>query len=95
MDNKLQLLHPAGKKAVKMDMDKYASIKASLLSVLQSLSATTHKQLFEAISEDFKRNNIAFEGSLEWHMEWVKLDLEARKEITRNSHTSPLTWSIS
>jgi hypothetical protein len=42
----------------------------------------THKEILKTITEDFKKNKIKCDGSMEWHMEWVKLDLEARKKIT-------------
>jgi hypothetical protein len=44
--------------------------------------------------EDFKRNKTLFEGSVEWHMEWVKLDLEARKVITRIDDTSQIKFRL-
>lgn len=39
-------------------------------------------------------NKTKFEGSVEWHMEWVKLDLEARKEIRRIGDKYPVRFAI-
>jgi len=94
MEQKIQLQHPAGKKAISMDKDKYVVIEKSLLNCLKGKAAATHKEILNKITEDFKRNKIKFEGSVEWHMEWVKLDLEARKKITRIADTTPTKYKL-
>jgi hypothetical protein len=83
METTIQLKHPAGKKAVSMDKSKYAFLKKSLLNHLKTKGESTHADILQGITHDFKKKKIKFEGSVEWHMEWVKLDLEARKEIKR------------
>ncbi len=50
--------------------------------------------MLQAITQDFTRNKTKFEGSIEWHMEWVKLDMEARKEIVRKTDKSPIRYSV-
>jgi len=40
-----------------------------------------------------KLHNTVFEGSVEWHMEWVKLDLEARKLIIRTCDDAPVKFN--
>ncbi len=80
---RIQLKHPAGKKAVTMDKHKYDALKRSFLHCLKTKGESTHAELLHAITGDFKKNKIKFEGSVEWHMEWVKLDLEARRKIKR------------
>jgi hypothetical protein len=94
MEQKIQLKHPAGKKAVSMDKGKYDIMKKALLNLLGTKSELTHTEIKRATTEDFKRNKIKFEGSIEWHMEWVKLDLEARKEIKRVGDKSSLKFAI-
>ncbi len=94
MVQKIQLKHPAGKKAIRMDIKKYSAIEKSVLNCLKVKGESTHSEIFKTITEDFKKEKILFEGSLEWHMEWVKLDLEARKVITRISGTSPVKFKI-
>jgi hypothetical protein len=95
MEKKMQLKHPAGKKAISMDKEKYSVMKKSLLMCLKGKSELTHKEILTAITEDFKKNKIKFSGSVEWHMEWVKLDLEARKEIKRIADSLPIRFKLS
>lgn len=94
MEQKMQLKHPDGKKAVSMSKDKYDVLKKSLLNHLKKKGESTHTEMWNAITEDFKKNKIKFQGSIQWHMEWVKLDLEARKEIKRFGDKSPIKFSI-
>lgn len=86
MGLKIQLKHPLGKKAVSMDKLKYDILNKAFLNQL--------KKRGKAIAEDFKSNKIKFEGSIQWHVEWVKLDLEAKKEILRVPKTSPQKYEI-
>lgn len=94
METKIQLKHPAGKKAVSMDKEKYDTLKKVLLNRLKTKGESTHTEILQTITEDFKKNKIKFVGSIEWHMEWVKLDLEARKEIKRIGDKSPIKFAI-
>ncbi len=94
METKIQLKHPAGKKAVSMDKSKYDSLKKVLLNRLKTKGESTHAEILQSITENFKKNKIKFAGSIEWHMEWVKLDLEARKVIRRVPNTSPQEYVI-
>jgi hypothetical protein len=82
MEQKIQLKHPAGKHAVRMDKSKYDILSKSIFRCLKNKSLT-HKELLEAIIADFKKHKIKFDGSVEWYMESVKLDLEANKLILR------------
>jgi len=94
MDHKIQLKHPTGKKAISMDKEKYGVIEKSLLFCLKGKAEATHKEILNTITEDIKKNKIKFDGSIEWHMEWVKLDLEARKKITRMADTTPIKYKL-
>ena len=94
MESKIQLKHPAGKKAVSMETGKYNALKKPLLDLLKIKGESTHAEMLQAITDDFKKNKTKFEGSIEWHMEWVKLDLEARKEIKRIPDTSPIKFTV-
>ncbi len=94
MKEKIQLIHPRGKKAIKMDQAKYQLLKQYLLDCLQSGNEVTHSQLYKLILIEFKSNGVKFQGSVEWHLEWVKLDLEARNLIKRIGTTSPYKYSI-
>ena len=94
MEQKIQLKHPEGKKAVTMNKLKYDALKNGLLNHLKKRGELTHVELLAAINEDFKKNKIKFVGSIPWHMEWVKLDLEANKIIQRVKDTTPQKYSI-
>jgi hypothetical protein len=94
MENKIQLKHPAGKKAISMDNGKYDTLKKLILNQLKTKGESTHGEILRAITLDIKKNRIKFEGSVEWYMEWVKLDLEARGEIKRTNSTSPITFEM-
>jgi hypothetical protein len=94
MDQKIQLIHPAGKKAVSIQKDKYDVIKNVILNCLKVKGESTHAEIQQAITEDFRNKKFKFEGSLDWYLEWVKLDLEGRKEIKRVSDKSPIKFTI-
>ena len=92
-DTKIQLSHPAGKKAVRIDKDKYDLLSKAILRCLTNKSLT-HTELFAAILADFKKRNIKFEGSVEWYMESVKLDLEAKRFIERVKEKYQLKFQL-
>jgi hypothetical protein len=94
MQTKIQLRHPTGKKAISMEKTKYDLLKESLLNHLKIKGESTHKEILQMVEDDFKKNKTKFEGSIEWHLEWVKLDLEARQEIHRIGDTSPIKFAI-
>jgi hypothetical protein len=91
---KIQLQHPAGKKAIRMDEDKYNALKKSLLNHLKTKGESSHDEIFKAVNADFKKNKTTFKGSVDWHLEWVKLDLEAKKEIVRVTDKKPVTYKL-
>jgi hypothetical protein len=93
MDSKIELKHPAGKKAVNMDRSKYDTLKKVILNEL-STGPATHKELVERVVSSIKKSKTKFEGSIEWHMEWVKLDLESRKEIKRSADGAATKYSL-
>ena len=94
MEQNIQLKHPDGKKAVSMNKVKYDTLKKALLHHLKKKGESTHAEICQTVTEDFKKNKIKFEGSIPWHMEWVKLDLEASKIIERVPKTSPLKYAL-
>ena len=94
MTEKIQLIHPQGKKAIKMDLEKYELIKKYLLEGLKAGNELTQDQLRDSIIKAINLHKLKFEGSVEWHLEWVKLDLEARKLITRKGSGSPYKYSL-
>jgi hypothetical protein len=94
MDQKIQLLHPDGRKAVSIDQAKYDLLKKAIMNSLKTNGESSYSEILQLITENFKENKINFEGSLEWYLEWVKLDLEARKDIRRVSKKSPVKYIL-
>jgi hypothetical protein len=91
---KIQLKHPEGKKAISMDPVKYEVLKSAMVKFLSSHQECTHDEIYQAVVKDFKETQVKFEGSVEWNLEWVKLDLEARNVIRRTSTKSPIKFSL-
>jgi len=94
METKIQLKHPQGKKPVSMSKEKYDLLKAAFLKYLRTKGEATFGEISAAIEKDFKAKKQTFQGSIPWHLEWVKLDLEARKMIRRLPNTSPQAYVI-
>ena len=92
MEQKIQLRHPAGKHAVRMDKARYDILRKAILRSLKG-DELTHTELYKAVLADFKRTKTKFEGAVEWYMESVKLDLEATKAIERIAGRPPI-WKI-
>ncbi|OFX60711.1 MAG: hypothetical protein A2046_10305 [Bacteroidetes bacterium GWA2_30_7] len=93
MPPKIQLQHPLGKKAISMEKDKYETLKNAVLNFLMAKGESTHTEILQSITEDFKKNKVKFAGSVEWHLEWIKLDMEAKKEIKRIGK-SPIKFTM-
>lgn len=94
MNEKVQLKHPHGKKPISMSKEKYNLLKPAVLKYLRTKGEATFSEISSAIEKDFKTKGQTFQGSLPWHLEWVKLDLEARKVIGRVPNTSPQEYMI-
>jgi hypothetical protein len=93
-EKSIQLKHPAGKKTISMDKSKYETIRKVLLDCLKTKGESTHAEILKTLTQYFKKNKTKFEGSVEWYMEWVKLDLEARKEIKRIRDKSLIKFAV-
>jgi hypothetical protein len=89
MQIKIQLKHPQGKKAVSISKDKYELLKTETVKYLTKNSDGTFSDISKAIAHDFMEKKIRFDGSLNWYLEWVKLDLEAQGIIKRIAKTAP------
>ena len=86
MKENIQLEHPSGKKAITMDAGKYGVMKDAILRRLEK-GGSTHTEMLRSITEDLTSKGVTFPGSIQWHMEWVKLDLESKKQIRRTDST--------
>ena len=94
MDQKVRLKHPQGKKPISMSKEKYDLLKPVVLKYLRAKGKATFSEISSAVRKEFKTSGTKFQGSLPWHLEWVKLDLEARKVIKRVPDTSPQEYMI-
>ena len=94
MKGKMQLKHPRGKKPVSMSKEKYLLLKPAILKCLRTTGEATFGEITRAIAKGFNTKGQKFQGSLPWHLEWVKLDLEARKVIRRVPDTTPQQYML-
>ena len=94
MEQKIQLKHPQGKKAVSISKDKYELLKTETVKYLTKNADGTFSDISKAIAQNFKETKTKFDGSLNWYLEWVKLDLEAQQIVARVPKTSPQKYSL-
>jgi len=94
MEQKIQLKHPQRKKAVSISKDKYELLKTETVKYLTENTGGAFSDISRAIAQDFKKKKIKFDGSLNWYLEWVKLDLEARQIIKRVPKTTPQKYIL-
>lgn len=92
-EEKIQLIHPEGKKLPRIDKAKYDILEKAILSVLKK-KPLTHTEMKEAVLDDLKKKKIKFEGAVEWYMEGVKLHLETTKQIERINEKPPHQWRL-
>lgn len=93
-EQKIQLKHPQGKKAVSINKDKYDLLTKETIQYLTEKKVGTFSEISKRIAQSLKDKKIIFEGSLNWYLEWVKLDLEAKEIITRVPKTSPQKYTL-
>ena len=78
-EEKILTKHPQGKNGVRISKNKYEIIKSTMIRCL-STKDLTHLESTNCVNE---RQRETFEGSINWYIETVKLDLEARNIIER------------
>lgn len=93
-EHKIQLKHPQGKKAVSINKDKYDLLTNETIQYLTEWKDGTFSEISKSIVRSLKKKKIIFNGSLNWYLEWVKLDLEARQVITRVPKSSPQKYTL-
>ena len=94
METKIQLSHPDGKKAITMDKQKYTIVSEAILKLITTKGALTYSEILQGVTDEFRKNRTEFNGSLSWHLEWIKLDLEARRKIKRVELESTVKYII-
>ena len=83
-------MHPLGKKGVRISKAKYDKVKSVLIKCLKD-KELTHSELTECAN---KRLEGKFQGSINWYVETVKLDLEARKIVERVKEAKPQVYKL-
>ena len=79
-------LHPQGKAGVRISQAKYDVLRAAILSALTDEGEIAFGDLPTAVEA---RLPTPFDGSINWYVSTVKLDLEARNEIERIPDRNP------
>lgn len=86
MKDTIRTLHPEKKQGVNISREKYEIICEAIMATLRGHKEMTFMNLSRAVE---KRVNGNFEGSVNWYVTTVKLDLEARGVIKRVHHSRP------
>ncbi|MGZ9235383.1 MAG: DUF6958 family protein [Anaerolineales bacterium] len=86
MRDMIRTLHPQKKQGVNINREKYETIRKAILCVLQAQKEITFMRLSREVEKEVNGN---FEGSINWYVTTVKLDLEARGEIKRVPNSRP------
>lgn len=82
------------KKTVAMDKDKFDMLKKSLITSLKSRKEAAFKQVLADVTEDIEKQKTKFKGSIQWHLAWVQMDMEAKGELKKDKSTSPQKISL-
>jgi hypothetical protein len=79
MGEKILTLHPQGLNGVRIESSKYDQVRLAILQALQENGSLTFKDLTKNVEQKLTGQ---FDGSIGWYCTTVKLDLEARGEIS-------------
>ncbi len=86
MKDMIRTLHPEKKQGVNISREKYEVIRDAILSTLHKQKEISFMNLSRAVEKEV---NGSFEGSVNWYVTTVKLDLEARGVIKRVPNSRP------
>jgi hypothetical protein len=86
MKDMIRTLHPEKKQGVNISREKYEIIRQAILSALNKQKEISFMNLSRAVEKEV---NGTFEGSVNWYVTTVKLDLEARGMIKRVPNSRP------
>ncbi len=76
-NEKIQLLHPAGKNAPRISMGTYMLISDAIVKVLQQHQPLSFADMAREVRHYVKTNSPDFTGSIEWFTVSVKQHMEA------------------
>ncbi len=89
---KVLTLNPErGKKGVSMGRSKYEFVKSAIVDCFGGKPELTKAELVEGVGRGLKGR---LDGSVEWSVMAVKLDLEARGIISRVPGSSPIVHRL-
>ena len=91
MEQRIKTLHPQGKRGVHISGDKYHLVRIQMILALEEFGELTLSELKDAVAAHLEGR---FDGSIPWHVDWVKLDLEARGELERTAGVSPQRYRL-
>lgn len=78
-EEKILTLHPdESKQGVNISRNKYEMIRQAILEAVRSQGTITYQGLVSLVDYNLRNR---FEGSIQWYVTTVKLDLEARGVI--------------
>lgn len=89
-DDKILTRHPRGKSGRSIDRDKYEAVKQALTTALRD-GDLTHTELMERVAGLLRGK---FDANVSWYAETVKLDLEARKLVSRTTSSKPQKYHL-
>lgn len=88
MEKTILTKHSQGKKGVNIEKEKYEIIKKSILDCLKN-NELTHSKLVHYVSKNLDKFD-----DVEWYVEAVKLDLEAKKLIERITKANQVIYIL-
>lgn len=92
---KIQMKHTdPTKKTVAMELDKYETLKKSLTKALKTKKEMTFKEMLKSVTNDLNDQKISFQGSIQWHLAWVQMDMEAKNELSKDASISPQKFKL-
>jgi len=86
MKETIRTLHPEKKQGVNISKEKYEIIRKSISSTLRQHKEMTFMKLSHAVEKELRGK---FDGSVNWYVTTVKLDLEARGSVKRVPNSRP------
>lgn len=77
-----------------MEKKKYETLKKSLVKAFKTQKEMTFKEMLKSVINDLNEQKITFQGSVQWHLAWVQMDMEANDELTKDTSKSPQKFKL-
>lgn len=92
MSENILTLHPQGKEGVNISRAKYDTVRTAIVTALADAGTLTFTQLTGQVNQMLGET---FDGSINWYVTTVKLDLEARGIVERVPKSRPQQLRLS